>query len=137
VRTVIVLGSTGSIGVQALDVIAANRDHRSMGHGALEENDHFGRAGPDIDQASAQLPLVRGDGRLGRRHAFKDRIRNLQARLVRAGHQTLRCAGGAGTQVKIHLQPVADHANGIVDARLLIEDELLWKQMYQLTLGRQ
>ena len=69
-------------------------------------------AGADVDQADTQFALVGRDSRFGRGNALKDGVRYFEPRLVGAGHDALRRAGGAGGDVEIHLQPIAHHATG-------------------------
>jgi hypothetical protein len=39
--------------------------------------------------------------------------------------------------MEIHFQPATHHPNGIVNARLIVKDEFLWKQMEHLAIRRQ
>src|SRR6185312_15294800 len=51
--------------------------------------------------------------------------------------KVLRRSSGSGNDVSVHLQPHADHANGVLDAALFIDNELLRQKMDSLTIRRQ
>ena len=46
-------------------------------------------------------------------------------------------AAGAGGEVEVDLEAVADHADGVVDAGLIVEDELLREEVQDFAVGRE
>ncbi len=111
--------------------------HGGVGDGALEEDDEFGGAGADVDEADAELALVGGEDGLGGGDGLEDGLGDFEAGAVGAGDDALRDAAGAGGEMQVHLELVADHADGVVDAGLLVEDELLRQEMEDLAVGRE
>ena len=107
------------------EVVAADGDDGSVGDGAFEEDDDLGGAGADVDEADAELALVGGEGGFGGGDGLEDGLGDFEAGLVGAGDDALLGAGRAGGDVEIDFESIADHADRVVDAGLLVEDELL------------
>ena len=107
------------------EVVASDRDDSGMGDRAFKKHHQFGGAGADVDEAGTEFTLVRRDRRFGGGDALEHRVRHLQARFVGAGDDALRRARGTRGDVQIHFQPVADHADRVMNAGLLVEDKLL------------
>ena len=66
----------------------------------------------------------------------KTGVFHFEAGAVGAGDDGLRDAAGAGGEVEVHFELVADHADGVVDAGLIVEDELLREQVEDFAVGR-
>jgi len=118
-------------------VVAADRDDGSVGDRAFEVDDDLGGAGSDVDEADSELALVGGEGGFGGGNGFEDGLGDFKAGFVGAGDDALLGAGRTGGDVEVDFEAVADHANGVVDAGLLVEDELLGEQVDDLAIGRQ
>ena len=67
---------------------------------------------------------------------LEDSLSDFQPGLVGAGDDALLSARRTGGDVQVDFEPISDHPDGVMDSRLLVEDELLRKQMNELTLGR-
>ncbi len=119
------------------EVVAADGDDRGVGDRAFEVDDDLGGAGSDVDQADAELALVGGEGGFGGGDGLEDGLGDFEAGLVGAGDDALLGAGRTGGDVEIDFEAIADHADGVVDAGLLVEDELLREEMDDLAVGRQ
>ncbi len=72
------------------EVVAADGNDRGVGDGALEEDDEFGRARADVDEADAEFALVGGDGGLGGGDGFEDGFGDFKAGAVGAGDDALQ-----------------------------------------------
>src|ERR1700736_115518 len=107
------------------EVVAAYRDHGGMSYRAFKKNNQFGGTSTDVNEAGAKFPLVRRDCRFGGGDAFKHGVRHLEPGFVGAGDDALRRARGTGGDMQIYFQPVADHPDWVMNARLLVEDKLL------------
>ena len=92
---------------------------------------------PTSSSRHAEVALVRGQHRLGRRQRLEDHLDHLDAGAVDAGQQRLRARGLAGHQVDLHLEAAAEHAERVGDAALLVDDELLRHGVQDLAVGRQ
>ena len=66
---------------------------------------------------------------------LEDGLGDFEAGLVDAGDDALLRAGGAGGDVQIDFEAIADHADGIMNAGLLVEDELLGQQVQDFAIG--
>ena len=115
---------------------AADGNRRGVRHRALEEDDQVAGVRADVEQANAQFALVGGERGLGGGDRLEHRLGHFKAGAVGAGDRALQRAAGAGGDVQIHFQPRADHADGIEDAGLLVEDELARQQVQNLAIGR-
>ena len=117
------------------EVIATDGDDRGVGDGAFEEDDQLGSGGADVEEADAELALIGSERGFGSGEGFEDGLGDFEAGLVDAGDDALLCAGGAGGDVQIDFEAIADHAHGIVNAGLLVEDELLGEEVEDFAIG--
>ncbi len=108
-----------------------------MDDDAFLHHDHIGRTGADVGKADAQLALVAAQNGVGRGQRFEDGIVHVNARAVERGDDVLRRAGGRRADVHLHFQPRGHHADGIVNAVLVVEDVLLRQQVQDLAVGWQ
>ena len=117
------------------EMVAADGNDRGVGDGALEEDDEFGRAGADVDEADAEFALVGGDDGLGGGDRLEDGLSHFKASAVAAGNDALQHSAGAGGEMQVDFEASADHADGIVDAGLFVEQELLRQQVDDFAIG--
>src|SRR6185437_16360232 len=106
------------------EVIAANGNHSGVGDSALIENDDFGGTGADIDEANTQLALIAIQGGIGTAERLEDNIVHVKAGAIGGSNQALRRSSGRGDHVRIHFEAHANHAGRILNASLLINNEL-------------
>src|ERR1017187_6609983 len=90
----------------------------------------------DVEQAHAQLALVDGERGLSCCDRFQNRFSPFESRTVSAGNCALQGTAGAGGNMQIHLEPRADHADWIEDARLIVKNELAGQQVENLAVRR-
>ena len=117
------------------EVIATDGDDRGVGDGAFEEDDQLGSGGADVEEADAELALVCTERGFRSGEGLEDGLGDFEAGLVDAGDDALLCAGGAGGDVQIDFEAIADHAHGIMNAGLLVEDELLGEEVEDFAIG--
>ena len=110
-------------------VIAADRDGGCVHYRAFKVDDQLGRAGADVDQAATQFAFVGAQGAFRRSQRLVHGFRDRKASLVRAGHQTLVGGSRAGGQVERNLQLMADHADRVMDAGHVVEQEVARQQV--------
>ncbi len=115
---------------------AADGNGRGVRDCALEEDDQVAGVRADVEQADAELALVGGERGFGGGDGLEDGFGHFKAGAVGAGDGALQGAAGAGGDVQIDFKPRADHADGIEDAGLLVEDELAREQVKDFAIGR-
>ncbi len=103
---------------------------------ALEEDDQVGGVRADVEQADAQFALIGGERGFGGGDGLEHRFGHFKAGAVGAGDGALQRAAGAGGDVQIDFEPRADHAHGVKDAGLVVDDELARQQVQDFAVGR-
>ena len=68
---------------------------------------------------------------------LEDRVVDVNSGFVHGGDDVLRGAGGGGHHVDAHFEARGHHAERIVDAGLIVENEFLRQQMENLAIGGQ
>lgn len=129
------LGDVETDGEVVGEVVAADGKDGGMGDGALEEDDEFGGGGTDVGHADAELAFIGGKDGLGGGDALVDGVDDLKAGAIGAGNDRLGDAAGAGGEVEVDFELGADHADGVVDAGLVVEDELLGEEVQDFAIG--
>ena len=119
------------------EVIATDGDDGGVPHAAALEDGEVGGSAADVEQRDAQLFLVRGQHRLGRRELADHRIDHFDAGPVDASHEVLRRRLAAGDDVHVDLEPGAGEADRRTDALLLVDDEILRQHVEDLAADRQ
>src|SRR3989440_7300300 len=89
-----------------------------MSRAALVVDDDVGRARADLDQADAELDLLRGQHALARGKSGACDVFDVEARAVDAFDDVLDGGLCAGDDVRLHLQAVTGHADGVSHAVL-------------------
>jgi hypothetical protein len=115
----------------------AHRQNRRVLHFALGEQGIARGAGADVDEQHSQVALVGGEHGLGGRQRLEDHLRDLDTGPVDASEQRLRPRHLPGDQMDLDLQAAAQHSQGIADATLLVDDELLGDGVQNLAIRRQ
>src|ERR1700747_512186 len=113
-------------------MISTNRNDTGMGDGALVKNHDFGRSSSDVNQANSQFALIGIECGIGTSQRLKDDVVHVNTRFVGCGNEVLRSSSSAGYDMSVHLEPHSNHADGILNAALLIDDELLRQQVNRL-----
>ena len=67
---------------------------------------------------------------------LKHRLGDFKPGAIGAGDGALQRAAGTGGDMQVHFEPRADHAHGIEDAGLIVDDELARKQVQNLAIRR-
>ena len=89
-----------------------------------------------FEQAHAQFALVGGEGGFGGGDGFEHGLGDFKAGAVGAGDGALKGAARTGGDVQVDFEAGADHAHGIEDAGLIVDDELARQQVQDLAIGR-
>src|SRR6266545_3916265 len=105
----------------ARDVVAADRQHGHVPRRAVVVDDDVGRPGADLDEAHAELDLLRRQHALARREPGAHHVLDIEARAVHALDHVLDRRLGAGDDVGLDLQAVAGHADGVADPVLAVD----------------
>ena len=118
------------------EVRAADGNRCGVGDGALEEDGQVAGMRADVEQADAEFALVGGEGGLGGGDGFQNGFSDFKAGAIGAGDGALQRAAGAGGDMQIDFKTCADHADGIEDAGLPVENELAGQQVEDFAIGR-
>jgi hypothetical protein len=84
----------------------------------------LGRASADVDEADAELLLVRREDRLGRGELLEHELHDLDPGLVHARDDVLRDRDGRRDDVDVDLEPAADHPERVGHAVLPVDGEV-------------
>ena len=118
-------------------MVAAHHHHAGVPETSAFEDRKVRRTATNIDQRNAEVLFVLGQHGLGRRELFDHRVNDVHTGLVDAGNDVLRRGGGARDHMHVDLEPGPCHAERGADAILLINDEILRKDMEDLPAGGQ
>ena len=108
-----------------------------IGDRAFLEDDEVGGTGADVGEANAQFALIGAQHGVGAGQRLEDGVVDMNAGAVHSGDDVLRRAGGGGNHVDAHFEARGHHAQRIVHAGLLVEDEFLRQQVEDLAIGGQ
>ena len=103
---------------------------------AVGEDGDVGGAAADVDQADAELLLVLAEHRLGRGQRLEHDVGDVEAGAVGALDDVLRAGHRAGDDVDLGLEAHAGHAQRLLDAVLVVDDELLRQDVDDLAVQR-
>ncbi len=115
---------------------AADGNRAGVRHGAFEENHQVAGVRADVQQAHAQFAFVGGERGFGGGDGLEHGLGDFKAGAVGAGDGALKRAARAGGDVQIDFETGADHAHGIEDAGLIVDDELARQQVQNFAIGR-
>ena len=96
----------------------------------------LGRPAADVDEADAELLLVRRQHGLGRGELLEDELHDLDARLVHAGHDVLGHGDGRRDDVDVGLEPAPDHPERVGDPVLAVDGEVPGHDVHNLMILR-
>ena len=91
---------------------------------------------PMSNEQHAELLLVGGQHRVARGELLEDDVLDLQVAALDALGDVLRRADRPRDQVHLGLQPDAGHADRVVDALLVVDQELLGQHVQDPLIGR-
>src|SRR5579871_505799 len=124
VRDLQVFGSqewdTQTVGNIIGDEVATQRQNHRVPDGAFHENSHVSRAAADVQQDDAQVFFAGSQDGFAGGQRLQNQIIDLDLRLLDAFDQVLDGGNGARDNMTFDLQPVARHANRVLDALLSI-----------------
>src|SRR6185312_11561306 len=116
-------------------LVAGDGDHRGVADGTVGEHGDVGGAAADVHQADAEVLLVLVQHRVAGRQLLQYHVVHLEAAAFHAAHDVLGGAGGAGDDVHARLQAHAGHADGLADAVLAVDNEILRQNVQDLLVG--
>src|SRR5258708_26590211 len=110
-------------------MIAANSNRAGVTSHAAAEDKHFCGAAADVQQAAAKIALVLREARFRGSQRLKDRIGDKDAGLVRGGDEILRGGNGRSHQMDVDFQALAEHADGVANAALGVDNKFMRKNV--------
>src|SRR5690606_15989142 len=114
------------------DLLAGDGQHRGMADGALGEHRDVRGAAADVDDGHAQFLFVLVENGVARGELLEDDVVDLEAAAADALDDVLRRAHRAGDDVHLGLHAHAAHADGLADALLAVDDEVLREDVQDL-----
>src|SRR5436309_716858 len=118
-------------------VAAAHGQDGRVADGAAVHDAHRRRAGTEVDEGHAELALLGRQHRLRRRQRSAEHVAHVEPRAVAALDDVLSRADRAGHDVDAGLEAHARHADGLLDAVLIVDDELLGQDVEHLAVRGQ
>ena len=106
------------------EMVAADGQGRRVAHHAAGENDQFGGAAADVQQAAAEFALVLREHGFGGGQRLERRFADHHAGAIHGGDDILRGRRRGGDDVHVDFEFLPDHADGIADAVLAIDAEI-------------
>ena len=122
-------GSAESHREIAGEVIAAHRNHSSVGHRAFLKDDDAGGSRSQVRQAHAQFALVGAQHGVGAGQGLEHRVVHMHAGAIYRRDHVLQGAGRHRDHVHAHFEPRGHHAQRIIHPGLIVENELLRQQV--------
>ena len=119
------------------EVIATDWNDRGVRNRALLEDNHVSGTGAQVGKTNTQFSFIRPQYRVGASQRLEHRVIHVNTGAVHGGYHVLGCARSRRDHVNPDFQARGHHSQRIVDASLLIEDELLWQQMHDLAVRGQ
>src|SRR5438477_7076552 len=102
-------------------VVAADRQHGQMPRRALVVDDDRGVARPDVDEADAEVDLLRGEHALARGKPRAHDVFDVEARPMHALDDVLDRGLSSGDDVGLDLEALAGHADRVAHALLPVD----------------
>src|SRR5262245_18915417 len=118
------------------DVVAAQRQDARVPDAAVTEERHVGGPAAEVDHQHAEVLLLGGDRRFGRRQRLKDDVLDLEPRAVDAADDVSHRRRRAGHHVYLHFQARAEHAERLPHAVLVVHDVRLGQHVDDFPVGR-
>ncbi len=107
------------------EMVAADRNGRSVARDAAGKGDEFGGAAADIEQAGAEFAFVLGEAGFGGSERFEHGVVHTNAGAIHGGDDILRGGAGSGDDVHVGFEALADHTDGVADVVLRVEKKFL------------
>src|SRR5579859_5573382 len=105
----------------ARHVVAAYGQHRDVARGAFVVDRDGGGSAADVDEADAELDLLRREHALARGQAGAHHVLDVEARAVHALDDVLERGLRAGDDVRLDLEALACHAHRVAHALLPVD----------------
>ena len=118
------------------EVIAADGHSGGMADNPAGIDDQLGRTAANIEQTAAQLAFVLREHGFGGGQRLERGVAHDNAGTVNGCHHVLRCRDGGGDDVDVHLQALPNHADGIADVVLVIDQKLLRQHVQDFAILR-
>ncbi len=118
-------------------MIAADGNHGGVNDRAFLEDDQAGRSGAQVHQADAELALIGAQHSIGAGQRLEDGVVHVHACAVHRGDHVLRGARTGGNHVDADFEAHGHHAQRIMHAALLVENEFLRQQVENFAVGGQ
>src|SRR6185369_8063652 len=115
-------------------VCPADRNRGRVRHCSFKENCQVTGVCSNVENANPEFALVGRERGLSSGDRFEYGLRNFKPRPVCTRNGALECAARACGNVEIHLKTRTDHAYGVENTGLIIEDELARKQVENLAI---
>ncbi len=111
------------------EVIAADGDRAGVAHHPTAENEQFGGAAADVQEAAAEIAFILRQTGFRGSQRLKDGIADEDAGLVGGRNKILSSGNGRSDQMNVHFQALADHTDSVAYAILRIYHELVGKDV--------
>src|SRR6266568_2042976 len=119
------------------EMVTANGNDADVANHAGAIGEHFGRAAADVEQAAAEVALVLGEACLGGSERLQYGVADENSRFVRRGYEILRRRDRRSDDVNVGDEPLADHADGVADVILHVDDEFVRKDVKNFAIFRE
>src|SRR5262249_37156704 len=119
------------------EMVTADRNRSAMRYRSLIEDNDFGGARANVQQAGTQFALVQLENGIGAGERLEDDIIHVNTCAIRGGDEVLCRTGRTGHNMSIHFQAVRNHANRVLYAALIVDNEFLRQQVEGLPVSRQ
>src|SRR5581483_7681259 len=119
----------------ARHVVAAHRQRGIVARGALVVDHDRGVAGADVDEAGAEVDLLRREHAFTRGEAGAHDVVDVEARAVHALHHVLDRGLRARDDVRLHLEALARHADRVAHALVAVDRVGARDDVHDLAIG--
>src|SRR5256885_14393897 len=113
-------------------MIAADRDDSAVRNRSLKQYEQLGSACADVAHHDPKFALIALQHAVASDEAFVNRVIDLDPGSVCGCHYGLRDSRLRGDHVNLRLELGCEHAIGVTDSALVIEDEFLREQVHDL-----
>jgi len=107
------------------DLITRHRDHAGVTNRTASEQRKIGSTAANIDEANADLHLIRRQAGRSRRERLQHQLHHVQTTTTNALLNIVRSGHGTSDDVNLDLQPTATHAERTAHAFLSVDDVFL------------
>src|SRR5581483_741256 len=129
-------GSPEADGQVVGEVIAADRHRARVAHDPSAVNDELRRSAADIQQAATQFAFVLSERGFRGSQGLENRVADQNARPVCRRDEILRRGNRRGDHVDIGFEPLPDHSDGIANAVMRVNNELVRQYVEHLAILR-